>query len=770
MDSLSRRINITDDQVSEIEKGNGFNADDIKGIQEARSKITQEIELSTELKLSKKKDLIQRLNKETSSTDISTILKFRDTVNKEISNSLDENYEKRILDQKDVFSVDKDRGLDTAKDYITQFKALSIEEKRDWMAKLDQEIEERITLREQIKDELPEIDEQDLRKLRRSEMRKRVDNLKTIKKIFERDGKYFSSDEQKKLKARIADSDETDQEDLIKEAEESLEERKDFEKIYKSLPKEFITAAGNFAEQSFEEKERSLEKVREEMKKAFKGKFLKAREAGYVSQISEDEAYDYFKNADMLGKYGMIEAWNKLDGQLQEEHKLKDKFDKIMKELGKLLTPNEIAKFEHDFQMSSYLKKEGHLLPKLEELLKEKTMEKDDESKRTQDYTNGLKEANAKGYISKGTMELSLKLWKNGDEKYRNNTFDEKHPDIFKKKLEPYKEVYNDFQSSIAQIKTLKIMTPAAIAAKTLDFTQGGLTKRGQIVLELHETLKSATGKTADTKIPAQRKQEEFEDTETEAEKQIARLTMTAGQAERKREFEKAYDIYLEILDLDPSDQLARRNAAHMRSLIDQNDNEDESQSTPNSEEKAKLTSFIKQTEKHQDIRSQMEEKTILETFADETAGSEAVGKSTKAINRSHKTSDFDRELAEKLAKDGYQLQEDGTATEIITINKDEKLTAENKHKLSTTAKEEIIRSSDPRYMQNIQFKDRNGQEVGAKEAFTAIDQKDEKIRKTILERTLAKGLHQRLGSTKHLSSIIEEELEKDDRKVDLAA
>lgn len=765
MDNLSRKLDISNEQIGELEKEKGFGVEDIKDIQEARSKITEEIELSTHLKLSQKKNLIQRLDKEASSSDVAKVLDFRKTVNQEISTAMDEKYETKVMDHKDAFTLDDKRGLDTAKSFINEFKALTIEKKQEWLDKLDGEIEQRVTLRAKLREEMPELDDAQLRKLRRSEMQDLVDNVESAERFIKKNGKYFSPTEQKELKEKMADCSKSDQLKLLNEAEHSLHDRKELHQIFEHLPKEFIKTAGAFTEQALEEKERSIDRVKEEMKKAYKFKYAKACEAKYVSQRSADDAYDYFKNADMLGTYGMIESWNNLDKQLLDEQKLQTKFQKIMKDLVKHLTPEEINKHEHDFTMSTYSEKDKKILPDLEDLLQEKLKESTDETKRTESYNKELQDALNKGYISKNTMALSQKLWKNGKPEYKDETFDVNKKEVFAKKLQPYIDVFKDFEETMAKIKTGKLSPEKFIIDKTVDFKQSGLEKRGRIVMELHKIVDQSEKPEDEEEKKQSEKPEKAEASETE--KKIAQLSAQAVQSERRKDYEKAHQCYQDILELDPEDQIAKRNADHLSKLI----NKDKPTSANDNNQTAKkntVETLINDVEKQEDIQSQMEEKTILETFADETAGSETVGKSTKAVNRGNHQGEMERTVAEKIGKDGFQLQEDGTATKIVTINKDEKLTADKKAKLKKTAREEIIRSADPNYMQNIQFTDRNGKEVSANEAFTKIEQNDQAIKKTIEQRAMAKGLKNNIGSSKELQDMIDEQLEQKQRKVNL--
>jgi len=752
MDNLARKISYSDDQIDALKKDAGFSTENIKEIQEERARIVQEIELSTELDLKSKLELKRQLTSEVSGTDLSKIQGFRKVMNEKISESLNFQYENRINENRDAFSFDSKRNLDTARQFIDDFKNLSLEKKRQWMQDLDKEITKRINLREQLRQQMPETDPEYFRTLRRSEMEALIKNISTLDEFMETNNKFYSRKEKEEIHQRISDCPKNEQEKIMSETKKTLEARKKMHEIFENLPSEFRAEIRDFEEYNFEQKKHALEQVENSMKKKFQKRLESAKNQNYTSQESADEAYEHFRNAEMLGDFGKIAAWNALDKQIDSEKKLKDEFDKLMGKLKQHLTTDQSASFKHRFSLASYSEKKDKLLVELKDLLNEKNEEADWEKEMTKKYSSSLNSAHQKGYISKSTMELSLKIWNKSDSDYKEETSGN-----FEELLKPYINAHKEFNEMVLQIKDRELTTPDELAKSMQDFNEGGLIQKIKTIEKLE-------------KIIDEKKDPEQKEDGEETEQTINNLAGKASMAERRRDFQTAMDCYSKILELDPNDAMAKRNADYIEKMSKQTSSPDSK--ADNKDQKEKASSYVEEIKKNEDVRAKMEENTIKRTLAEEAAGSENSGRSTKALNRSNRSGELEKELTEKLAEDNYMLEKDGTASEVIDVNKDEKLTGANRAKLRQTAYEDIIRSSDTSYMQNIQFHDKSGRLIGANEALNQVDQDEENLKRDITRRALEKSgkTSSSPDTAENLKTILEEKLKNEDLETKLAA
>ncbi len=718
---------------------------DVEEINDKRTGLAKSIREAAEFNNDEKQNYFETLSSEIDDTDLSAVRQFKSNIEKDRNTvrGMIDSYTGMINKNRDAFGVDKGRGLNAADQYIEEFMQLDMQGKREWLNLLESDIAERLELLRRAKEMMPDNGDY-LHTLRRSEVKKLViekekssQNIKRAEKIFNDNFTAFSEGEKEEIMEELNDSTRHNQAAILNQMHTELKERKEMAAEYEKLPKEYKAYAGDFEKLSFDERQTAIAKIEVQVTKDYRDLQRSHKLAKHVSEDGKDAAYRYFRGLPLSEK---VTALKMIDSQFEMEKELSDEFEKLLKEYGKKAEKGEIERIKHEFYTADYQTKEEEKIPRLKEKI-EQQKETKEENNLTLSYTQKLEDAVKKGYIRKKTKELSLKKWNKNGIEYKRKT-DEGFDDL----LAPYIALFERFSAM-----------PETLRKENKKFFEAGYDQKLSIVTDMEEEMDP--GENVD------KKDEKNPDTVEKAEKinqrRLQQLTRLATTAEREEKYDKAYEYYSAILELDPDDVIASGRLSFVESRIKAlpaNDNNKTEKS-----EKDMLTEAMR----NQDINREREIYTVLKESAEETKSSE---RQHGTIDASKRQKDVgNKEIAEALEKysEGTAvLNKEGESEDILEINVDEQLSSQRLAELKRPVVSDILKSSDPTATKSIQFKNANGQKLSAAEGEKKADKVKNKIKKTLADKVI--NMANRRKKTINRAQL-EEELERQDfEKLDM--
>lgn len=718
---------------------------DVEEINEERNTLARSIREAAEFNNDEKQNYFETLSSEIDDTDLSAVRQFKTNIERDRTSvrGMIEAYTGMINKNRDAFGVDKNRGLNAADQYIEEFMQLDMQGKQEWLNLLESDITERLELLRRAKEMMPDQGEY-LHTLRRSEVKKLViekekssQNINRAKKIFTENSSAFSKEEQEDIMEELKDSPRHNQATLLNQLHNELKERKDIAGEYEKLPKEYKAYAPDFEKLSFDERQTSMAKIEVQVTKDYRDLQRNHKLAKHVSEDGKDAAYKYFRGLSLTEK---VAALGMIDAQFEMEKELSDEFEKLLKEYGKKAEKGEIERIKHEFYTADYQTKEEEKIPQLKTKL-EKQKETKEENELTESYTEKLDDAVKKGYIRKKTKELSLKKWNKNGIDYKRKTNDD-----FDSLLAPYIALFERFEA-----------LPESVKKENKEFYESGYDDKLRLISELEEDMELDENlNKKDEKNP-----NNIEKAEKISQRRLQQLTQMATTAEREEDFEKAYEYYAAILEMDPDDVIAAGRINFVKSRMD------ETPANDNNKTEKSGKDMLSEAMRNQDINREREIYTVLKESAEETKASE---RQHGTIDASKRQKDVgNKEIAEALEKysEGTAvLNKEGESEDILEINIDEQLSSQRLAELKRPVVSDILKSSDPTAMKSIQFKNANGQKLSATEGAKKADKVEEKIKKTLADKVI--NIANRRKKTINRAEL-EEDLEKQDfEKLDM--
>ncbi|MBN1494153.1 hypothetical protein JW911_00235 [Candidatus Peregrinibacteria bacterium] len=280
-------------------------------------------------------------------------------------------YTQKVLDnKKTAFTTDESRKIDTASEYLDWFSKLSKAEKEKALNKIDQDINDRIKLRQEIIKKNPGL-KVEVVKMRRSEMHDKLKELEKIEKnvekarrLLERDKKYSSGYEYQLR--HFADMPPEKQERYLLGYEQYyLKPRKEVADKYESLPagiRNHPELPGDlkkdFNNLKLKEKQQYLERMED---------FIEAKYEETINNLPEDVwskatkrfAKNWFmQSPDLKTK---AERLDKIHVYIEKEEKLRDEYLHIDQNIRNM----------NDYSLRTWEKSDGIQKEKLLRLMKQ---------------------------------------------------------------------------------------------------------------------------------------------------------------------------------------------------------------------------------------------------------------------------------------------------------------------------------------------------------------------------------------------------------------
>lgn len=288
-------------------------------------------------------------------------------------------YTRKVLNSKEeAFAVDRTRGVDTASDYLKWFETQSYSEKQAALNKLDADIDERKALRKKL---LTKLDKKEVIKMRRSEMKDKLQELEIVeanseryKSMLQKDANLFH-DINLYLEA-FEDLTPHEQEDWMRRYEQEIAKpRREMVETHDALPQRFKSP--NFLKMPSRKKQEYLEATETKIEKEYTSQIGKIPSEIW-SEESKRFAIDDFMKLDSIAKKAQWLEF--LPNAIKAEEKLAKQFKQPkfteVREMADYSTKKwERSRFEDKEQMLKGMEAEVTLLGTFKSIMDKSTKE-----------------------------------------------------------------------------------------------------------------------------------------------------------------------------------------------------------------------------------------------------------------------------------------------------------------------------------------------------------------------------------------------------------
>lgn len=630
----------------------------------------------------------------------------------EQARDLVQKYEKLVNDDREFFVLDPSRTeiKDGAQKFIDEFRRDSdIDEKLKRLYSLPALVKER-------KNEIAELEKhgytkEQLRKMRSSEMKTEIKELKDEKKeyeiLFRANKKYFSQSTIDRYLAEMDDLTLPHCKDRIKNFKKDLLEGNPEKKGRKKLVDEFkflqknnflkdpntgsdIISENEFMNARRREKQEILKNLRPELDKRFELRINNLEDKD-MAPHSKQYAIASFKL--IKDTYKKAERIQFMERAIVGEQELTKKHEKIpekdRKRVEKLIGYEkwETLTFEN----------------------KQKTLEQMPQDIKALNYieselAKGLKEGIIAEKTRKRFMDNFMNDW----------DFDQRQKEasvkVFGVGMKERKKEHTKFYDEKTISKEVK-------AKFEKEFNNASLTRRKEIVLEAQKDQQKLDAQSKDNEAEKAKAENPNIKVETKEEMlgaNILILTSKANNAEESKDFQKAIIFHQAVLAIDPYNEISKKKMDKLQIMLEK-------------QEEQKMEGEIRKAKLNQEVGRLSALQLLVEE--QETVERQSQGSIDKANQDSHLNNDaFDRMMHKRLAKHGKVLGREHSgirkAENLLTI-KDNLTEVE----MGALRREVIERGISDKPRVNLEIKNKEGKVQKAEHGHKIINDKSDQIK-----------------------------------------
>ncbi len=440
--SIGRNTDVTAD-IEALDQ-NKLDTYDVIAVRKLSNSIKEDIQAASGIFTTEDQERWAKKLEATNATSTTELKKLEREIDEE-KNAIQKmivSYTRGIEQNRKFFGVDKKRKIDTAEQYITEFREQPYETKLEWLALLDSEIQGLKSLFEEAQALAPESMAH-FSTLRRSEkktliesLRKNNERIAAVQKILQENANDYTADEVAQIKTEFHDLTPSEQPRYLAKLHHELDERKKYALTYNGLPPKYQTQLPNFTKLGLDEKKGGIDQLIAALTSDYqKGLFS----TEHICLESKLDAFTWFVSAP-INKRG--EAFQLLHSQIEFEARLSAQFE----EEAKKLPPTEINGYRTKFYNSPYEKKVG-ILSEIEEKTAQQENEKDASERCVQDYTDKIDKFEASGVLSQDTAE-KLRDW---FENKTDLTTKKRELALLGSRMEPRIETKNRFERLLSK-------------------------------------------------------------------------------------------------------------------------------------------------------------------------------------------------------------------------------------------------------------------------------------------------------------------------------
>jgi len=509
----------------------------------------------------------------TSGTNTSEIQAISQQIEKEkvvVSKMLTQ-YIGTINSNREFFGVDPTRKLDTAQQYIDDFKNLPLEEKMEWLNRLSGEIDGLKSLYETAKSLAPDQMAK-FNTLRRSEKKEFLNTmkgsrsgLKQLEELLNKHKSHISPTEMEKIRQRMKDVPPSEQEDVLKQIlEKEITPRTEITQKFRTFPAEMRDKFPNFNEMNRTEREAAVDTLMQDLGKNYRTKLFESPLSKHISDDSKEKAYTWFVQAPPDQR---VQALQMLESQMRLEEKLALEYEDLLEQMPTTTDDNQadVAQRRREFYNSQYEVK-ANKLKELKAKLEEMEAEGEEVEGLKDQYEDLLDNAVENKYISESTRERDLERFDEEDLATKKNDIEH-----FGERMKPRIELTNRFHNELSE----EIQDEHSEEFYSLGYRDR--LEKFEALLKLQKNplkkvgVEGAANDNADkpAEIAGVEKNKNIEDI-------VKDLIIEASMAEGEEDYEEALACYEKILVLQPENKFALKRAEHLEELLDNEEALDE--------------------------------------------------------------------------------------------------------------------------------------------------------------------------------------------------
>lgn len=686
------------DTVNAIAEGN-MNAGQGVAIKNLEDQIKKQIHAAGEFSQEDKDRWMAKVEQtdKTSTTELQAVARDIDKEKSVISQMITK-YVGTINTNREFFGKDAGRKLDTAQQYIDEFKGLPLEEKTKWLELLSTEIDGLKGLYETAKDLAPDAMNK-FNTLRRSEKKDFIeglknsrDGLKQLEEILGKNKAHLSPGEMEKIRVRMRDVPPQEQGKFLKElVETEIKPREELTQKFRLFPAEMRKAFADFDQLTRAERETAIDTLTKTLSKDYRGKLFDSALAKHFSEGSKEKAYTWFVQAPLDQR---VLALQMIESQMKFEEKQSFLYEDALNQLPSTTDPATIAEMRRSFYESKYEDKVSKVAD-LKKQLAKLTVEAKEAGPLEAKYEGRLDKALEDQDISETTHERDMA-------RFKKLKLEEKKKDLeaFDARLKPRRELKEKFQKEVSQ-DLQKEHGP--------DFYRRSHHGRMEKLESLLKLQKDQLGKPEakeDGEDTADKKGLEKGKT---VEQMVQSLTLEASTAEGKDDYEGALDAYDKILVLDPDNKFAAKRATEMEKILAENEKNGELVDMTDSD----LEKLVREAKSAEKILQQRKILTINSVLGQATEQSDRKqNKQHAGDKKSHISGAFAEIQDQLVAEHDMMLDSDGNAVQIQTIKVND-LKTKTDSEIHTLGKDVAkIQTNQERREKTHNFQAHDGQKI----------------------------------------------------------